>query len=274
MTESISVDALAPGQIEAKVEAAGEGKASMRRLRQFILAAMAGVFIGFGALCMTFMKADATLSFATSQLVGGLAFSVGLFLVLCAGAELFTGNSLMICGRLSGKYSWGELLSSWGLVYLGNLAGSLLLVIIVALSGVAGMGDGAVGAAMAKVATGKVTMPWRNIFFRGVLCNMLVCLAVWMGFGGHSTVDKLCCAMLPVTAFVTCGFEHCVANMFFIPMGMVASAMGYAPDGAASAALNVGGFLYNLSAATLGNLLGGVVLIGCMYWAAFKGGKK
>ena len=272
MAEPNPVDALAPGQIEEKAETIGVGKARMPRLRQFILAMMAGIFIGFGALCMTFVKADATFSFAVSQLLGGLAFSVGLFLVLCAGAELFTGNSLMICGRLSDRYSWGELLSSWGVVYLGNLVGSLLLVLLVALSGVAGMGDGALGAAMVKVAAGKVTMPWWNIFFRGVLCNMLVCLAVWMGFGGHSTMDKLVSAALPVTAFVTCGFEHCVANMFFIPMGITAAAMGFAPEGVA--APTVGGFLYNLSAATLGNLLGGVVLIGCMYWLAFKGGKK
>lgn len=265
-------DALAPDQIEEKAEAVGEGKARMPRPRQFVLAMMAGVFIGMGALCMTVVKADGTLSFAVSQLLGGLAFSVGLFLVLAAGAELFTGNSLMICGRLSGHYSAGELLSSWGVVYLGNLAGSLLLVALVALSGVAGMGDGALGAAMVKVAAGKVTMPWVNIFFRGILCNMLVCLAVWMGFGGHTTVDKLFSAMLPVTAFVACGFEHCVANMFFIPMGMAASAMGFAPEGVA--AVDLGGFLYNLSAATLGNLVGGVVLVGCAYWYAFKGGKK
>ncbi len=272
MAEPNPVDALAPGQIEEKAETIGVGKARMPRARQFILAMMAGIFIGFGALSMIFVKADGTLSFAGSQFFGGLAFSVGLFLVLCAGAELFTGNSLMICGRLSGRYSWGELLSSWGVVYLGNLVGSLLLVLVVALSGVAGMGDGAVGAAMVKVASGKVTMGWGSIFFRGVLCNMLVCLAVWMGFGAHSTVDKLLSAMLPVTAFVACGFEHCVANMFFIPMGIAASAMGFAPEGAV--AVDLGGFLYNLSAATLGNLLGGVVLIGCMYWYAFKGGKK
>jgi formate/nitrite transporter len=274
MAEPNPVDALAPGQIEEKAETIGTGKARMPRLRQFILGMMAGVFIGFGAVFMTFVKADGTFSFATSQLLGGLAFSFGLFMVLCAGAELFTGNSLMICGRLSGRYSVGELLSSWGVVYVGNLVGSLLLVLLVTLSGIATMGDGAVGAAMVKVAAGKVSMPWWNIFFRGVLCNMLVCLAVWMSFGGHSTVDKLVCAALPVAAFVACGFEHCVANMYFIPVGIVAASMGFAPEGAAIASLNVGGFLYNLSAATLGNLLGGVVLIGCGYWLAFKGGKK
>jgi len=261
--------ALAPAAIEKKAAAIGKGKASLTAAQSFVLAMLAGFFIGIGAMFMLLVKSDSTLSFAASSVFGALAFSVGLCLVLVAGAELFTGNSLMIIGRMHDDYSWGTLLRSWGIVYLGNLCGSLLLVVILVGANYAGMGKGAVGATMVSVAAAKTALPWNVAFFRGIMCNVLVCLAVWMGFAGKTVIDKFFCAILPVTCFVACGFEHCVANMFFIPMGLVANSMGLAGEGAQTASLTIGGFLSNLSAATLGNLVGGVILIGLSYWFVY-----
>lgn len=262
-------DALSPAQIEQKAEDVGEGKASMRPSQAFVLACLAGLFIGMGGMFMLLVKSDSTLPFAVSQLLGGLAFSLGLFAVVMAGAELFTGNSLMICGRLSHRYSARSLLRSWGIVYLGNLVGSLLLVVLLSLANFKGMNGGAVGAASVSVAVSKIGQSWWAIFFRGVMCNVLVCLAVWMSFGARTVVDKLCVVTLPVVAFVACGFEHCVANMFFLPMGLVTMLSGVVPQGLDVSSLNVGGILWNLSASTLGNIVGGALVVGLSYWLAY-----
>lgn len=269
---AIRPDALAGAQIEEKAETVGEGKAKMPLLRSFLLAVLAGLFIGMGGMFMLLVKSDATLGFAASSLLGGLAFSLGLFAVLVAGAELFTGNNLMVQGYLSGKYTAGALLRSWLVVYAGNLVGSLLLVALLSLAGFGSMNGGAVGAAMVSVACAKCSLAWRVAFGRAILCNMLVCLAVWMGFAARTVVDKFLCAAVPVTAFVACGFEHCVANMFFIPMGMVAHAAGLSAQGTDVAALSVGAMMSNLSAATLGNMVGGAVLFAGIYWLAYKKG--
>ncbi len=266
--------ALGPAAIEKKAATIGKGKANLTGAQSFVLAMLAGFFIGIGAMFMLLVKSDASLSFAASSVFGAMAFSVGLCLVLVAGAELFTGNSLMIIGRMHGNYSWGKLLRSWGIVYVGNLCGSLLLVALLVGANYAGMGKGAVGATMVSVAAAKTALPWGVIFFRGIMCNVLVCLAVWMGFGAKTVIDKFLCAILPVTCFVACGFEHCVANMFFIPMGLVANSMGLAGEGAATASLTLGGFLSNLTAATLGNLVGGVILIGLSYWFVYGRASK
>lgn len=266
----VDVDALAGGALLQKAIAVGKNKAGMPAGRAFVLALLAGAFIGFGGLFMTIVKADATLSFAASQVLGGLCFSVGLFLVLVAGAELFTGNSLMIIGRLDQKYASGQLLRAWLVVYLGNLAGSLALVALVSMAGIWGLGGGAVGNAMVAVAAGKATLAPQAMLARGILCNMLVCLAVWMGFAGRSVADKCLCALLPVTAFVGMGFEHSVANMFFLPMGLAAKASGFGGEVAAASALTVGSAALNIALVTCGNLVGGVILVGCAYWLAYK----
>ena len=256
---AIRPDALAGAQIESKAETVGQGKAQMPVFRAFLLAVMAGLFIGMGGMFMLLVKGDASLSFAPSALLGGFAFSLGLFAVLVAGAELFTGNSLMLQGFLSGKYTLASLLRSWCVVYAGNLVGSLLLVALLRLANFAGMNGGAVGSAMVSVAAAKCALPWS--------------VAFWMGFAGRTVVDKFLCAALPVTAFVACGFEHCVANMFFIPMGMVTVASGVIPEGVDISALGMTGALSNLSAATLGNVVGGAVLFAGIYWLAYKKGE-
>ena len=270
---AIRPDALAGAQIEAKAETVGEGKANMPVARSFVLAILAGLFIGAGGMFMLLVKSDATLSFAVSSMLGAFAFSFGLFFVITAGAELFTGNNLMVEGCLAGRYSLGALLRSWLVVYMGNLVGALLLVALLMLANYAGMNGGALGTTMVSVAVAKCALPWGVTFGRAIMCNVLVCLAVWMSFAARTVVDKFLCAALPVTMFVACGFEHCVANMFFIPMGMVTSAAGVVPEGVDVSALNLGGLLSNLSAATLGNIVGGAVLVGGMYWLAYKKGE-
>ena len=264
-----TVDALVPAQTFAKAATVGQGKATMPAARAFALAVLAGLFIGMGGMFMLLVKSDASLSFAASSLLGGFAFSLGLFAVLVAGAELFTGNNLMAIGMAEGRYGVGELLRSWCIVYLGNLCGSLLLVALLHLANFAGMNGGAVGATMVSVATAKCALPWTVAFFRAIMCNVLVCLAVWMGFAGKTVVDKFLAAAMPVMAFVACGFEHCVANMFFIPMGLVTLGATGAPEGLDVAALGMGGMLSNLSAATLGNMVGGALLFAGLYLWAF-----
>ena len=266
---AIRPDALAGAQIEQKAEVVGSTKAGLSLGRAFVLAVLAGFFIGMGGMFMLLVKSDATLGFAASSLLGGFCFSLGLFAVLVAGAELFTGNNLMLLGTLGGKYSLGTLLRSWIVVYAGNLVGSLALVACLSLASFGGMNGGAVAATMVSVAATKCALPWGVAFGRAIMCNVLVCLAVWMGFAARTVVDKFLCAAMPVMAFVACGFEHCVANMFFIPMGMVALASGVAPEGAALEALTMAGFASNLSAATLGNIVGGAVLFAGAYWLAY-----
>lgn len=257
-----TVDALAPAATEAKAETVGTGKATMPMPRAFVLAMLAGFFIGLGGMFMLLVKSDPSLSFAASSLLGGLSFSLGLFAVLVAGAELFTGNNLMVLGCLGGKYSPAQLVRSWCVVYAGNLVGSLVLAAILLAANFAGLNGGAVGETAVAVATAKSTLPFATAFFRGVMCNILVCLAVWLGFAGKTVVDKFLAAAVPVTAFVACGFEHCVANMFFLPFGMALSGGSVA----------LGGVVLNIAAATLGNMVGGAVLFAGAYWLAF--GKK
>ena len=248
-----------PAQIEQRAEAAGTSKATMPLGRTWVLAMMAGLFIGLGAAFMVLVKSDASLGFAASSVLGGLCFSVGLFCVLTAGAELFTGNSLMVCGLLSRRYGWARLLRSWGLVWLGNLAGSLVLVGLLLVADFGSLNGGAVAQTAATIAATKAGLPLGTVFGRAVLCNLLVCVAVWMGFAATSVPGKLCCAVMPVMAFVACGFEHCVANMAFLPYGM-----------ACAGTWDWAGLLGNLAVSTLGNLAGGVVLVGCAYWLAYR----
>ena len=250
-----------------QAEVVAENKAKLPVGRMFALSVLAGLMIGTGATFMLLVKADSALSFAPSQILGGLCFSLGLLCVIVAGAELFTGNCLMVAGACDKRCAWAAMLKNWGVVYLGNLVGSLLLVAILVGANFAGMGGGAVGEAMVSVAYSKTTLAPGVIFFRGIMCNWLVCLAVWMGFAGRTVIDKVFTTIFPVMAFVACGFEHCVANMFFLPMGLAAqSVCGIAGAGA----ITIGGIVLNIVLATLGNIVGGSLLVGMMYWAAYR----
>lgn len=260
--------AMTPASMELKNERVAETKAGTDLASALVLAVMSGAFISLGAIFMLVVKSDATLPFAATQLLGGFAFTLGLFLVLAAGAELFTGNCLMVMGPLSGRFSWGKLLSSWLVVLAGNLAGALLASAAMLAAGVASANGGALGEAAIAVAEGKVALGWGTAFVRGVLCNMLVCLAVWVGHSASSVTDKFFSALLPVMGFMAAGFEHCVANMFFLPYAMMLQATGVA-----SGSVDLAGVLHNLSAATLGNLVGGVVLVGASYWFVYGRGR-
>ena len=257
---------LSPAEIEVTAEKVGQAKASLPLGKAFVLACLAGFYIGLGATFMLVVKSDSTLGFGLSSLLGGISFALGLFLVLVAGAELFTGNSLMVIGMLSKKYTLKNLLIRWCVVYVGNLAGSLLLALILHLAAFRTLGGGAVGETIVSVATAKAGLAPSVAFFRGILCNVLVCLAVWMGFAGSSVTDKFVAAVVPVAGFVACGYEHCVANMFFIPLGMLTQA-AIGLD-----SVTFAGMVSNIVFATLGNLVGGAIIVAASYWYLY--GKK
>ena len=256
--------AMTPASMELKNERVAETKAGTDVANAFVLAVMAGAFISMGATFMLVVKSDASLTFAATQLLGGFSFTLGLFLVLAAGAELFTGNCLMVMGPLSGRFSGGRLLQSWGVVLAGHLVGSILAAAIVLAADVASANGGSVGQAALAVAEGKVALGWGTAFWRAILCNLLVCLAVWVGHSANSVTDKFFSALLPVMAFMAAGFEHCVANMFFLPYALMLQAAGVVEG-----SVDLTGVLHNLSAATLGNLVGGVVLVGVSYWFVY-----
>lgn len=259
--KALKPDALSPAETEEKAEALGHSKASMPLSKCFVAAMLAGAFIAFGGLYFCVFLGDPSIPFAVQRVVGGLCFCLGLVLVLCCGAELFTGNILLICAKASGGICWRETVKNWVVVWIGNLCGAMVVVALVFFAHIFTMNGGAVGDAMVNTAIGKVTPEWITLFFKGILCNVFVCLAVWIGYSARTVTDKVIGILLPISAFVACGFEHCVANMFFLPMGFVLNSLGVGPAGA----VTFGGMLYNLSAATLGNIVGGL-LVGLAYW--------
>lgn len=266
-------DCRSGAELLAQAQETSVRKTSLPAGRAFALSVLAGMMIGMGASFMTLVKSDGALSFAASQVLGGLCFSLGLICVIVAGAELFTGNMLMVAGAWSKRCSWGAMLKNWVIVYVGNLAGSLLLVAIMLGAGFSNMNGGAVGSTMVDVAYAKMSLPSGVVFWRGVLCNWLVCLAVWMGFSGRTVIDKMLTTIFPVTAFVACGFEHCVANMFFLPMGVVQFALGgYAGTGDVAAiahVLTVGNACRDIALSTIGNIVGGALFVGLAYQFAY-----
>ena len=252
------LDAYAPAQMAAHVEEAGVGKARLSALSTLMLAMLAGAFIAFGAMLYTLVTAATSLSFGLSQLVGGVAFSLGLILVIVGGAELFTGNALIVMARASRRISTAALLRNWGLVYFGNFAGALATAVLVHLSGTLSLDGGAVGEAARIIATAKLSLPANEAFFRGVLCNALVCLAVWLCFAARDVAGKILAIVWPISAFVALGFEHSVANMYLIPIGMLAGA-GFDPLG----------LFHNLLWVSLGNIAGGAGGVALVYWTIY-----
>lgn len=270
---AIKPDCLAGAAIEVKGETIGVTKAAMNIGKIAPLGILAGIFIGMGALFMTYVKADQTLSFATSSILGGIVFSLGLICVIVAGAELFTGNMLLTMAALSKKISWGALAKNWAIVWVFNLVGSLILVGIIVGCGLMATkaGENTIGNQMVAIASAKINLSPVQIIFRGLMCNLLVCMAVYMGFAGRTVIDKIFTTIFPVMAFVAMGFEHCVANMFFLPVGVVAASLGFGTqlDASVLATVTVGGACYNIAFATLGNILGGAIFVGALYWWAY-----
>ncbi len=266
---TVRSEALSPAETEAKAETTAINKSVMHPGRCFVSAILAGAFIAFGGMYFCVVLGDASMPFLVQRVVGGLVFCCGLVLVLCCGAELFTGNILMICGTASRKIGWGALFKNWVIVWIGNFVGALIAVAIIFMASVYTMNDGGVGEAMVSVAASKVSPDWITLFFKGIMCNILVCLAVWIGFASRTIADKVIGILLPISAFVACGFEHCVANMFFLPTGFLLNMLGI---GAANA-VTLGGVFYNISAATLGNIVGGLA-VGLAYWYIYHVRKK
>lgn len=262
----ININALTPAETEEAVEKAGETKTRLTGAKAFVSAMFAGLFIGFGALFFLIVTSDPNLTWGPQRFLGGLAFCMGLVMVLCCGAELFTGNSLMASDLAAHRISWPAMLRNWVIVWFGNLAGALVLVGLIAAAGTMALNGGLVGDTAVAVAAGKVTPGWGTLFVRGILCNILVCLAVRIGFSARSVGDKVLGILLPIAGFVAMGFEHCVANMFFLPIGLVAKTLGFGVEAAGAAALDVPSILFNLSAATAGNIVGGVVFVALGYW--------
>ena len=256
-----------PAEVEAAAEDAGVTKATAPAALLFVLAVLAGAFIALGGSFMLIVKADTSLPFAVSQVLGGLVFCLGLFLVLVAGAELFTGNCLMVAGGLSRRYPLKGILRNWAIVYTGNAVGAILVAGFLALAAFGDMGSGAVRDAAISVAVSKASLAPAVAFTRGILCNILVCLAVWMGFAGKTVCDKLAATVLPVCAFVALGFEHSIANLFFLPFGLMLEAASGA------AGITVAGVATNLICVTVGNILGGV-LVAIAYWTAYASKSK
>ncbi|PSU34019.1 formate/nitrite transporter family protein [Photobacterium lutimaris] len=262
MADIFGFDAFSPKQIAEKVDNIGVVKARLPLVSMVMLGVLAGAFIGLGGLYFTLVKSDASLGFASQQVLGGLTFSLGLLLVIVAGAELFTGNNLLAMAWADKKITTLELLRNWLIVSLANLVGAVGLAFLVFFSDHAAMNDGAIAAMYAQIAAAKCELPFWTAFFRGVLCNVLVCMAVWMALAGRSVIDKAVAIVFPISAFVAAGFEHSVANMYFIPLAMLLKVSGTV-DVADSVSML--GFVGNLVPVILGNLVGGSVLVGLVY---------
>lgn len=276
--KNFDIDAYTPAQMAARVEKAGIVKGNLDFLSMFILSIVAGAFIAFGAILYTYVIHDSSLSLGLTKLLGGLVFCLGLILVIVAGAELFTGNNLIVMAYVSRKISLQRLLRNWTIVFCGNLAGSLAMVFLLSQSGQWTEAGASVGVKALMIANGKVNLTFLQALSRGILCNILVCLAVWLCFSGRSVTDKVLAIIFPITAFVALGFEHSVANMYFVPAGLVLKhntlvlsaaegLLGQVPD---LSRLTIFGFLVrNLLPVSLGNIIGGGLLVGIIYWFVY-----
>jgi formate/nitrite transporter len=252
----------------------GVTKATSPWLSVFVLAILAGAYIGFGGLLMTVVSFDMGTHFGIgfSKFMGGAVFSVGLMLVVIAGAELFTGNNLMVSSTLSRDITIGIMLKRWALVYAANFIGSLILALIFFLSGLWKTGEGALGAAAVKIAFNKINLTFVEALFRAIGCNWLVCLAVWMALASRQTVGKIFAIFFPIMAFVAIGFEHSVANMYLIPIGLFLKSWAGVPlpSGADETIFTWGNMFYkNLLPVTIGNIIGGGFFVGMSYWGAY-----
>jgi formate/nitrite transporter len=271
MSDFYGFDAYSPGEIARRVEELGVAKARMPLLPLFMLGVLAGGFIGLGALFYTLVTSDATLGFAAQRLLGGVTFSLGLILVVVAGAELFTGNNLIAMAWAERKVSSAEVLRNWIVVCAANFAGAAGLAALVVLSGHLGMNGGTVATQAVKIAAAKAALPAAEAFFRGVLCNILVCMAVWMGFAGRSVTDKAVAIVFPISAFVAAGFEHSIANMYFFPVAMLQ--LWFAPSAIPGAELvDAAHMLRNLAVVIAGNIVGGSVLVALVYHLIYRRG--
>ncbi|NLD20294.1 MAG: formate/nitrite transporter family protein [Clostridiales bacterium] len=263
-------------EIYEKMSGSAVTKAEGTFLRLLIMGILAGAYIAFGAEASSMASFNLIANpgtFGLGKLAAAIVFPVGLMLVLLCGAELFTGNCLMVCGIADKRISTSAMLRNWAIVYIGNLIGALLIVFMMSLSGLWESGGGLLGAITVKTAASKAGLSFGKAFILGILCNWLVCLAVWMAAGSKEFIGKIFAILFCVGAFVLSGFEHSVANMYFIPAGIAASGNEafVAAAGVDISGLNVYGFLVkNLLPVTLGNIVGGSLFVGMAYWLVNK----
>lgn len=271
MSELYGSDAYAPSEIAQRIETVGVAKAHMATLPLLMLGMLAGAFIGLGAMFFVLVRSDPTLGFALSSVLGGFVFSLGLLLVVVAGAELFTGNNLLAMAWADGKISSAEVIRNWVLVCLANFVGAAGLALLVFASGHPDLNGGAIGQQVVKIALAKQGLSFTQAFFRGILCNVLVCMAVWMAMAGRSVTDKMVAIALPVMAFVAAGFEHSIANMYLMPLALLIQNAGSLKEG--QAVVTWSGMAANLLPVIAGNLVGGSVLVGLTYHVIYRGGR-
>lgn len=272
MPELFGLDAYSPKEVAARVSSVGVVKARLPLLPMTMLGMLAGAFIALGALYFTLITSDPSLGYALSRLLGGLVFAMGLIMVVVAGGELFTGNNLLVMAWADRQISTGELLRNWSVVYVANAVGAFGVVALVWLAGLSHWNNGAVARLVLRIALTKSSLPFWEAFFAGVLCNVLVCMAVWLAMAGRSVTDKILAIVLPISAFVAAGFEHSVANFYFIGLGLVIDAYGSVPAATTEAMLSWQGFVRNLVPVTLGNIVGGGVLVALVYHLIYRRG--
>lgn len=263
MPRQFGMDAYAPREIAARIERAGVAKVRLPLRAMLVLAVLAGAFIGLGAMYCVVLRADASLGLAARQLLAGLSFALGLLLVIVAGAELFTGNNLLVMAWADGRISAAQLLRNWAVVLAGNAVGAGGLALLVYWSGHPAMHGGAIGAEYLRIAHAKMAQTPLQAFLLGVLCNALVCLAVWMAMAGRSVADKAVAVVFPVSAFVAAGFEHSIANLYLLPMALLVQGPG--------GTLEWGRVLGSLLPVLAGNLVGGGLLVGLVYHLVYHG---
>jgi formate transporter len=266
----VGLDALPPAEVARKAAAVGEAKVAMPGLSVFVLAVLAGAFIALGAVfATTVMAGGAELPFGVTRLLGGLAFSLGLILVVVAGAELFTGNNLVVMAWASRRVSTRSLLANWALVYAGNFVGAFGTVLLVYLGRQYELGGGEVGETAVRIAEAKTSLGFVQAIALGALCNALVCLAVWLTYSARTVTDKILAVIPPIAAFVAVGFEHSIANMYFVPIGLLVrdevDVQGLELDDLGWKAF----VLDNLVPVTIGNVIGGAVMVGAVYWLVY-----
>lgn len=268
------LDALPPADVARKAEAVGVTKAGMSALDVFVLAILAGAFIGLGAAFATTVGSGGGVPYGVLRLLVGLAFTLGLILVVVAGAELFTGNNLIVMAWAGRSVSTAQLLRNWGLVYAGNFVGAFATALLVFLARQYTFGGGQVGITALSIASTKTSLGFGQAIVLGLLCNALVCLAVWLTYGAHTTTDKILAIIPPIAAFVALGFEHSVANMYFIPVALLIRTDDSWMEGTEGvpdvSGLTWGSFVTdNLVPVTIGNVIGGAIMVGAVYWFVY-----
>jgi formate transporter len=285
--ETITIDALLPPEMAHRAESLGVRKVELPFLTMFFLAILAGAFIGLGAMLATVVSAGsmsikdpagavtftAALPYGVLRALTGLVFCLGLILVVVGGAELFTGNNLIVMAWASRKVTTLAMLRNWVIVYLGNFVGSVATAVIIFVSKQYTFGNGAVGLNALTIANNKVHLGFLQAIALGIMCNALVCLSVWLTYSARSTIDKIAAIIFPIMAFVAASFEHSVANMYFIPIGLFIK--DFDASFAAATKLDLGGLTWgtflvnNLLPVTIGNIIGGGVLVAAVYWLIY-----